>query len=112
VCVVIFAAESLIEENQSSVECMFEHRSNSLPQKSYCSATPCIRFSGPVREHAEQPPGHWKATGRFVWKIHYKNLDLKGRGTGAGEAGLPLYTPPFKIQIVVYFQRNLRSFAC
>ena len=48
--------------------------------------------------------GHWKATGRilgnFLWKILYKNLDLKGGGTGAGEGTLSLY-PPFKIQIFV-----------
>ncbi len=48
--------------------------------------------------------GHWKATGylfgKFIWKILCKNLDLKGRGTGAGGWGLPL-NPPFKIQIVV-----------
>ena len=48
--------------------------------------------------------GHWKATGRilgnFLWKILYKNLDLKGGVQGEGT--LPgLCTPPFKIQICV-----------
>ena len=38
--------------------------------------------------------GHWKATGhffgKFIWKILYNNLDLKGGGTGAGKGVLPL----------------------
>ena len=41
--------------------------------------------------------GHWKANGRilgnFLWKIPYKNLDLKGGGTGRGYAPRPLYRP-------------------
>ena len=39
--------------------------------------------------------GYWKATGHFfrklIWKILYKNLDLKGGVQGPGRGGLPLY---------------------
>ena len=52
--------------------------------------------------------GHWKATGRilgnFLWKILYKNLDLKGGGyrvRGGDPPPSGTCIPPFKIQICV-----------
>ena len=56
-------------------------------------------------QNQPKPTGHWKATGRilgnFLWKILYKNLDLKGGGVqGQGRVPGPC-TPPFKIQIFV-----------
>ena len=54
-------------------------------------------FKGLIGSYKQNYTGHWKATGRilgnFLWKFLYKNLDLKGGGTGSGEGTLPLYPP-------------------
>ena len=44
--------------------------------------------------------GHWKATGRilenFLWKILYKNLDLKGGGYRVWGGYPPPVPPPLR----------------
>ena len=62
-----------------------------------CEAT---NLAGHWMTIGHRPPtktGHWKATGRilgnFLWKILYKNLDLKGGGTGSGYPPRTLYPP-------------------
>ena len=54
------------------------------------------RLKGNIRDKQLEPPaGHWKATGhysgKFVWNILYKHLDLKGGVQGPGRGGSPLY---------------------